>query len=168
MSKLSQSFKDRADEACFWEAWVAAMIARNGYPVTHMDFSVGDEADPEKAISFDLVIGGLPDKLPVDVKSRGVRFTQPESFPFESVNVCSANFARRNFKTEKELGRHFLIVSSFTGHILWLPKGTPLQSRMVIDGTRSEAFLCMAADRDCLQTFGEFIDYLGAMAPAGV
>lgn len=167
--KLSQSFKDRADEACFWEAWVATLIARQGFRCTHMDFHVGEEADPEKATSFDLIISGLPTLLYLDVKSKNLTFdASPSNFPYKTINVCSENFANRNFGDPSKLGRHFLIVSQRTGYILWLPRETPLRTRMVIDGTRSEAFQCMAADRDKLKSFKEFIEYLDRLSPEGV
>jgi hypothetical protein len=157
--RLSESFRGRADEACFWEAYVASKLAREGLYVTMNPFSLGEVADPEKATSWDLDVFVNPDiAYPVEVKSRNLSFTdKPHQFPFEDVNVCSQNFFLKNWPGYDCTGRDFMMVSTRTGGLLWLPAGSKVcMGKEVFDSDRGEAFRVVTAKRELLRQYAEF------------
>lgn len=157
---LSQSFKDRANEACFWEAYSAAVLARAGLYVGHFPFSLSEAETESKGFSHDLdvSIDGLDPLWPIEVKSKNIHFTTTDDYPYEDVFVCSQNFFLRNWPGYTALGRDFLLVSTQSGAILWMPAGTPVSlGKEVLDSKRGELFKCVTCDKKYLRSLQEFV-----------
>lgn len=158
--KLSQSFKDRADNACFFEAWVATKLARSGLYCTHLPMHLGEYQDPSKGTSHDLDVSLVPDGtiINVEVKSRKVCFNTPADYPYPTVNVCSENFFKKNWGQSDGAFRDFIIVSTITGECLWIPAGTPLRPVDTVDRERGEKLRLMVCEKSSLCTLDDFIE----------
>lgn len=111
---VSESFRSRANSACFWEAWVGAVLCRAGLEVTHYPFTVHGEPGAlpdvgDYATSFDLTCF-LPGSDPwifqnVEVKSLSVPFVSRDSYPDEQVFVSSYNNHLKKFGCTDQIGR---------------------------------------------------------------
>ncbi len=55
-STVSQSFRDRADRACFYEAWAGAVLSRAGLYTTHCPFLIDGK---DHGQSFDLQVSSF-------------------------------------------------------------------------------------------------------------
>lgn len=132
-----QQFKERADSAAFWEAWVGAVLARNGLYTLHYPFTVAEnwQEVAEHYLTWDLEVGPyhpVEDQLgyyrKVEVKSLNTEFYGPGDYPYPDLMVCSQKSWDRKWgetATDRTV-RDFLFVSRATGAIVWLPVGSPV------------------------------------------
>ncbi len=154
--KLSESFKARADSACFWEAWVAAVLAKQGLWVRHTPFVLdGTPAGP------DLSVGKW--NMPAEVKSQNLTFNCAADYPKDRALVCSYNSWRRkveagDYLADGTIGCDFFLVSRETGAIVWVPKETYVHLTEVWDSDRSELYKAIYAAKCDLR---DLIDYVG-------
>lgn len=167
-SSVSPSFRKRANEAAFWEAWVGTVLARAGLYTLHHPF-VADGGDYH-ALSWDLDVSvdGLNPPIaagpwiPLECKSLSLTFTCPEDYPYDTVLICSANSWGRKWPSATDTMRDFLFISRETGNILWLPKGAPAKMKKTTDTTRGESYNVMYTDSRNLSPLIDFIDYVKA------
>lgn len=165
---VSESFKKRADPAAFWEAWVGAVLARAGLFTVHYPF-VCDGSD-EHGLSFDLEVsschpyehrfqaGGLI-SAEVDVKSLSLSFSNVESYPFDSVILCSQNSFLRKWPGSSTTKRDFLLLSTDTGSLVWVPVGTPvILGGEVYDKSRHELYRVAKVQKSDLREFSDFVE----------
>lgn len=160
---VSQSFRDRADPAAFWEAWVGAVLARAGLYTTHCPFEIDGK---DHGQTFDLMVGTCPegdyyDMKPVEVKSLKLTFNDPDTYPFDEVLVCSQNSFLRKWPGRDYSMRDFLFVSTQTGSIVWLPSMTKVTlGREIRDNSRNEVYKAVSASKDMLRPLDEFVEYI--------
>lgn len=165
---LSSNFRDRADSAAFYEAWVGAVLSRAGLYTLHHPFTLAETAEEvaEHAHTWDIEVGkGVEDWDPscwqgaalVEVKSVNLTFHNTESYPFEWLLVCSQASWERKWTSDKTL-RDFLFVSRPTGAILWLPTGTLVEmNHMVVDSTRNQTYKAVRTSSSNLRPLDEFV-----------
>lgn len=169
---LSPSFKRRANEAAFWEAWVGAVLARAGLYTLHHPFAA--DGGDQHAYSWDLDVSthddlgiGKPWGLPVECKSLSLTFNNPDDYPFERALVCSFNSHNRKWPGAVETQRDFLLISRETGSIIWIPTGSPIDIVKVADRTRGdkvENYKAVQTSRDNLRPLWDFVEYLNEKA----
>lgn len=160
-------FASRANEAAFWEAWTGAVLARCGLYTVHHPFTVANHVGEihQYAHTWDLdvstrhpaeaaMFGGSRE---VEVKSLNLDFVDTESYPNQQVLVCSAASHRRKFKENDFLGRDFLLLSRFTGAIVWVPPDTPLKTRQITDSDRGESYKALACRKEDLRALKDFV-----------
>lgn len=158
---ISESFKQRADSAAFFEAWVGAMLARSNIYTVHHPFTLAAEAGHSLAFyahSWDLDVS--PDNkvfAPVEVKSVNLRFTEPNDYPHLGVLVCSDASWRKKWPDSDITQRDFLMVSRITGGIVWLPKGTDTGITQMEDKTRGEKYACRTTHKVGLKPLRDFV-----------
>ena len=166
---ISESFRLRADSACFWEAWVASVLARAGLCVIHEPFTIASDVGKkveEYAQSFDLSVGTFwhddwCDMQPVEVKSINLGFHSAEKYPFKDVLVCSQKSFLNKFPGMDNTRRHFLFVSRETGSIVWLPYGTKVElGREVMDKSRNETYKVVYAPKSALRDLSDFVEVI--------
>lgn len=157
---VSPSFKKRANEAAFWEAWVGTVLARAGLWTLHHPF-VADGGDYH-ALSWDLDVSneGKEPWCPLECKSLNLTFTCPEDYPFETCMVCSANSWNRKWPGQTKTQRDFLFISREIGTILWLPMGSDVKVKKTTDKSRGETYSVMYTDSNNLKQLIDFIDYV--------
>lgn len=156
----SKSFMERADDAAFWEAWVATVLCRSGLDVIHQSFKIGEEHyHPERT---DLHVIKQNDRsVPVEVKSSRMHFTGPNDYPDNEVFACSeSSYKRKGNNIPYTLYCDFLIVSKQTGNIVWIPRGTFLEFRKSFDSSRQETFTALYATRKSVCNLANFIEDL--------
>lgn len=162
---VSPSFKKRANEAAFWEAWVGAVLARGGLYTLHHPFVA--DGGSHHGLTWDLDVGGwhcftdgdyYQPPCEVECKSLNLTFTCPKDYPFDTCLVCSANSWERKWGEEKDTQRDFLFISRETGAILWLPRGAPVHKKKTVDGTRDESYWVMYTDKRNLEPLWDFIE----------
>ena len=171
---VSESFKSRANEAAFWESWVGACLTRKGLYVLHHPFLA--DGLPGHELSWDLdVCFSSEDEpcaflspvrsyrsvgIPVEVKSRDLVFNGPSDYPFDEVNVCSQNSFLRKHPGSEVIGRDFIIVSTKTGCMAWLPKMSKVSlGKETYDTKRGEVFKVVTASKADLRSFSDFCSY---------
>lgn len=170
-AKVSQSFRGRADEAAFFEAYVAAMLTRNGLYVLCHPWAI-DGKDHGKTWDLDACsvgpkpVGGMSvadDGWPstrLEIKSIKTDFTGPSNYPYPQVLVCSFNSWQRKWPGTDHTSRDFMFVSRTTGQMVWLPKGSPVTITEIVDRERPGAVQkTMQSDKRNLQTFEAFCGY---------
>jgi hypothetical protein len=153
--KLSESFKKRADTACFFEAWVASILARNGLRTVHnpmvMDGKPG-EADL-------LIYASWCGPVPVEVKSVNKTFNSAADYPADTIIVCSYNgWRRKNLDGRTYLSYDYLIVSRETGAIVWFGPHTPVNIGEAWDPERGEMYKVVTAQKDNLMDLIDFVE----------
>ncbi len=177
---VSQSFRDRADSAAFYEAWVGAVLTRAGLYVTLHPFEI-DGKDHGKSWDLDVFVepGHLisdrrkikslskprgsvrTEAVPVEVKSLSLKFHNVDDYPFGTVIVCSQNNFLRKWPGKQQTQRDFLLVSTRTGSIVWIPKHTAVTlGHDVLDGTRNELYKTVVVNKRQLCPFQDFIEYV--------
>ncbi len=160
--RFSKSFLQRADEACFFEAYVGASLARNGLYVIHQPMGLGLYHDPLKSLSWDLEVaanGMLDPVLPLECKSRSVGFSGPEDYPHQDVRVCSQKWFLKNWPGSDTLGRDFILVSQKTFGMVWVPAGTAVtMGREILDNERNEVFKVVEVQKKDLKSFQQYVD----------
>lgn len=159
--QFSKSFLARGDEAAFWEAYVAATLARRGLYVLHEPMEFGDYHDPSKSLQWDITVYPAIDSggIPVEVKSRGTFFLAPEDMKlFPDVNLCSQSWFLKNWSGQDTLGRDFLLVSTASGAILWVPAGTKVKlGKEVRDHERNELYKVVTCQPEAVYSLAEFV-----------
>lgn len=167
---VSQSFRDRADSAAFYEAWVGSVLARAGLYTLHYPFEIDGK---DHGLSFDMTVSneawddidGHTHLIPfdVEVKSLSVPFTDVSSYPFNEVLVCSQNNFLRKWPGTDVVGRHFLFVSKPTGSIIWLPKGSKVTlGHDQLDRTRNEVYKVVKCTKGQLCPLQDFVELVKA------
>lgn len=172
---ISESFKQRADSAAFFEAWVGAKLSRSNLFTVHHPFTLSSETGNPLSFyahTWDLDVsadypchedGTLPAKMtPVEVKSVNLSFNQPNDYPHLGLLVCSDASWQKKWPGAETVQRDFLMVSRETGGIVWLPKGSPVVRKLVKDPSRGEEYLCVASHKVELKSFNEFVNYVQA------
>ncbi len=165
---VSESFARRADSACFYEAWVASVLARAGLWTIHHPFTLAKSSESFAAMgqSWDLDVSknqpgpilSLPG-VSVEVKSLSNSFHNPSDYPYQSVLVCSQKSFIKKWPGRDRIGRDFLFASRDTGAILWLPKGSPVTlGNEVYDKGRGELYLTVTSDKSLLLGLSHFIE----------
>lgn len=151
--KFSQSFLARADEAAFWEAYVGALLKRNGLYVIQEPMDLGEFHDPEKSTCFDLHVSpnaSLDPSFGVEVKSRRTYFSSVSDLAQKTkggLTLCSQSWFLKNWPGYDCTGRDFLLVSAPTGCILWAPMGTQVTLGVeVTDYDRNEVYRVATID----------------------
>ena len=159
---INSSFRKRADSACFYEAWVGAVLARAGLCTTHMPFTVAKTEDEVSSYAgtWDLVVyePGKIRMTQVEVKSTNRSFDTPGNYPHDPVLVCSKSSFLNKWPGSSVTGRDFLFVSRETGAILWLPKRSPVEPYWTYDKSRDHKYETMASKRSNLRDLMAFID----------
>ncbi len=164
---VSQSFRDRADSAAFYEAWVGSVLARAGLYTVHHPFLIDGKDHGE---TWDLDVssdnprcwcekyGGLI-KRNVEVKSLSVSFENAQQYPYETVLVCSQNSWLRKWPAKDTVQRDFLLVSKPTGCICWIPAGSPVElGVLVTDKSRNETYLAVQTNKGQLRPLQDFVE----------
>lgn len=161
---ISESFKERADAAAFFEAWVGAMLARADLTTLHYPFTLAAETGHDLAFyanTWDLDVS--KDKLiwtPLEVKSVNLKFTFPNDYPHLGVLVCSDASWQKKWKGQETTQRDFLMVSRLTGGIVWLPKGSDTGLTQMTDKTRGETYACRTTHKESLRSFEMFVTHI--------
>ncbi len=159
---IDSSFRKRADSACFYEAWVGSVLARAGLCTIHQPFTIAkSRADMATyAHTWDLEVYDPESRYQtkVEVKSTNLKFDTPDSYPHETLLVCSEKSFLNKWPGQIATGRDFLFVSRLTGSILWLPAGTITHIETVGDRSRNEVYRAMAANKSKLKDLMSFID----------
>ncbi len=166
MSKVSESFKARADGAAFWEAWVASVLTRGGLYVQCHPWTIDGK---DHSQDFDLTVGShqdcgleggcyLTDAQYVEVKSLSLNFTGPEDYPKDEVLVCSQNSYIRK-ASGRGLYAPFILCSTATGSLVYIPKGTEVTfGKEVHDRTRNELYKAVTVPKSALRPVQDFIE----------
>jgi hypothetical protein len=170
---IGKSFRERADSACFFEAWVGSCLSREGITTIHHPFTLASETGrplSAYATSWDLTakfiyegpdakVGGARDSVRMEVKSSKMSFTHAHNFPTEKVLVCSKkNWDAKGW--ENITVRPFVYVSRVTGKIVWLPPGNPVITSIVTDRTRGETYDCVCVRKDRLRDFADLVRWI--------
>lgn len=161
---VSPSFKARANEAAYWEAWVGAVLARAGLFTLHHPFKA--DGQENHALSWDLDVSAKsPDllgteKVLVEVKSLNLTFNRPDDYPFPTVLVCSHNSWERKWPGSEKTMRDFLLVSRATGAIIWIPIGSPVKTVTITDTTRKETYKAKQTKIHYLMDLIDFVEYV--------
>lgn len=175
---VSQSFRDRADGAAFFEAWVGMTLTRAGlWVILHPWTMDGDDYGQ----SWDLDVMVAPTSsfknergaevstfAPLnhnmfDVKSLSVSYGGVSDYPFNDVLVCSQSSYNRKFGHLKSsgLGGNFLLVSKVTGSIVWVPKGSPItMNNTVHDRGRNEVYQAVRTSKQYLRPLQDMVELL--------
>lgn len=153
---VSASFLRRANEAAFWEAWVGAVLARAGFYTTHPPFY----ADGRPGDNGDLLVSQGNGTHTVEVKSKKVHFMGPDTFPkYGDVLLCSQNSWLRKWPGMDKTPVVFLLVSSVTGGIVYIPRGTPVaMGKEVVDRSRGTLNKYVVCHRDNLRPLQDFVE----------
>jgi hypothetical protein len=167
MRSVSESFRNRADSAAFWEAWVGACLTRGGLYVVLQPWEIDGK---DHSQNYDLAVyrdkyrilklGEPSHILEVEVKSLSLEFNNPDDYPYDEVLVCSKN------SFDRKAGRHnlynlytdFFLVSVETGSILWLPEGTEIGTKVVTDRERDETYQSVTCRKKDLRYLSDFIE----------
>jgi hypothetical protein len=161
---ISESFKSRADTAAFWEAWVAACLTRAELEVLLLPLTIAktdEEFQSYQKRVGDILVGipGHP-KRSVEVKSASRNFVTAKDVP-ERMLLCSDASHRRKTNAEHNTSyAHFLMVSTVTGAIIWVPKGTPTEVTVVTDSSRNETYKCRTVARADVRELSDFVEHL--------
>ncbi len=162
--KLSKSFLARADEACFWESYVASLLCRNGFLVEHNPMEFGEFHDPIGALTRDLTVYYFKPGHPgcvgtgLEVKSRHITFNGPDDYKWPTVRVCAEKWFKKNWPTADIFPVDFFIVSSITGAIVWVPAGTKATfGNYAVDTERNEKYLVVECSKEDLRSFEEYV-----------
>lgn len=155
---LSESFKARANEAAYWEAWVGSVLSRAGLYTLHHPFPA-DGGDYPLSWDLDVGVTGLEgDMHPVEVKSVSISFHNAEDYPFDDALVCSHNSWEKKWPQSIYTKRDFLFVSNKTGSILWLPKFKEVSTKKQLDKVRGETYLVKYTSKKNLKELYEFVE----------
>lgn len=160
MKGISESFKTRANEAAFWEAWVGSVLSRANLYTIHFPFAA--DGKDNHALSWDLSVATTWDGpyIPVECKSLSAEFLGPDSYPYERVLTCSLNSWTKKWGKNRETQRDFLFISKPTGCIVWLPTGVTVTETKVTDRSRGETYGSLQCDRKALRPFFDFIEHV--------
>lgn len=159
----SQSFRDRADAAAYWEAWTAAVLTRCGLYVLLNPWAINHD---DHSKSFDLSVSTIHPQdfsdamgsIPLEVKSVNASFKEPSTYPYDPVLVCSQNNFMKKWPGEDTTGRDFMIVSRKTGHMAWIPAGTKVTFGVeVFDRERGRMNKSVAVPKTALLTVGDYV-----------
>lgn len=157
---VSQSFRDRADSAAFYEAWVGAVLARAGLYTLHYPFEIDGK---DHSQTFDLETWSEPEntRYTVEVKSLNLTFHNPESYPFEDVLLCSQSSYMKKWPGRDYTMRDFLLVSRVTGAVVWVPRMTQVTfEREIEDRGRGEVYKAVTVQREALMDLSEFVSHV--------
>lgn len=165
---LSSNFRDRADSAAFFEAWVGAVLARAGLYTLHHPFTLAETREDIEsyAQTVDLGVGAdassfdseVYDFKEVEVKSSNLTFHTTLDYPFPELLICSQNSWEKKWTKAYTTRRDFLFVSRQTGAILWLPTKTPVTlGNLVHDATRNQTYKAVKTSSDNLRALDEFV-----------
>jgi len=156
---IEGDFAKRADSACFWEAWVGAVLSRHGLTTTHHPFVVDGKDHGE---TWDLTVCSnsfAHTQTMVEVKSINTRFSHAGDYPHKKLLVCSQNNWLRKWPGRCTTQRHFLFVSRITGSIVWLPPGSKVSlGNECYDKTRGEFYKVVKTDSSNLKDLNAFIE----------
>lgn len=167
MRSVSESFRNRADSAAFWEAWVGACLTRGGLYCVLQPWEIDGK---DHSQNYDLVVyrdefriikpeepSGL---FNVEVKSLSLEFNSPEDYPYDEVLVCSKSSFDRKAGVHNlyNLYTDFFLVSVETGSILWLPEGTEIGTKVVTDRERDETYQSVTCRKKDLRYLSDFIE----------
>jgi hypothetical protein len=159
---VSQSFRDRADSAAFWESWVGAVLARTGLTTIHNPFEIdgkdhGQSWDIEVCHNVNGAAYDFDQTLVVEIKSLKLEFNHSEDYPFQDVLVCSRNSFLRKWPGRETTGRDFLLVSKVTGSMVWVPMGTKVGFKEILDGERGTANWTAYCQKEDLRDLADFV-----------
>lgn len=171
---LSSNFRERADSAAFFEAWVGAVLARAGLYTVHHPFTLAKDPDDiaTYAETWDLDVSADDPKdmadwstgtrvYPVEVKSSNLTFHNVDTYPFDDLLVCSQNSWEKKWVKAARTMRDFLFVSRQTGAILWLPKGSGVTlGHDVYDRTRNQTYKAVRAESCSLLPLDAFVSWV--------
>ena len=98
-----------------WQRYVADRIMLHGYDVSVPEIQVRKDIKfKEYWTEFDQDV--LVEGCPIEVKSRSLKFTAPENFPYATVIIDTVSSYN-----EKETKPYFYIcVSQITKHMIWI------------------------------------------------
>lgn len=159
---ISPEFKERADSAAFYEAWVGAVLARAGLFTLHHPFTIAKDVTevPNYHQTWDLEVGQSPlpeDCVQVEVKSVNLTFLNTDTYPFEDLLICSLNSWDRKWPKSTKTMRDFLFVSRVTGTILWLPVGSPMHVGETYDAVRGQLYKTAQTKSEYLRPLSDFV-----------
>lgn len=100
------------------------------------------------------------DGIHLEVKSRNIRFTCSQDFPYPSVFVDGEG--SRGLKAVPEDRIVYVLVSQITGAVVWVPPGTPTTTRRIWDRVRDIPVLIHEVPKSVLRSYEELVDFLRA------
>jgi hypothetical protein len=157
---VSESFMSRADSAAFWEAWVGACVSRMGLYTLHHPFAI-DGKEHGESWDLDVHESDMSRPTKVEVKSQRQEFTCPSDFCPRDFIVCSQNNFMRKWPGASSIRSDFLFVSTVTGCIVWLPKGSEVSfGHETYDKQRGELFKTVKTSANNLKSFKEFCQHV--------
>ena len=161
LNGVSPSFRFRADSAAYWEAWVAAVLARAGLYTLHHPFLI-DNLDHSQSVDLDVFRnypGIVEDcgQTPLEIKSLSLEFNNSSDYPYEDVLVCSQSSFLKKWPGKEGIGRDFMLVSTVTGAMVWVPTGTRVGFKEVMDKSRNECKPTAYCQKAELRELGDFI-----------
>jgi hypothetical protein len=171
---ISNDFRNRADSAAFFEAWVGAVLARAGLYTVHHPFTLAKSKEDigNYAQTFDIEVAPAHPLdsyynergyvgTEVEVKSVNLTFNNPLDYPFDDLLVCSQSSWMKKWPGRDKIQRNFLFVSRVTGAIVWLPKGTPVElGKEITDTNRGQVYKAVYTSADYLRPLDEFVEYV--------
>ena len=171
LTKLSV-FQKRADEAAFWEAWTGMTLTRSGLWVVQHPFDTTENTGKppsDYSQTWDLDVASywpdIPDtywhRLSVEVKSRTMAYHSVQTYPKPTAFVCSLYSWNKKWPGKSFTQRDFLFVSTKTGAIVWLPKGSPVEfGNEVFDGEKKQLYKIVITQKANLRELADFVDYV--------
>ena len=164
---INESFMKRAGEACFFEAWVGAVLCRCGLYVKHLPMVIAQNRQDLKTMGYSWDLEVSPDELigeRVEVKSTQQWFDSILTYPDKDVFVCSQSNFNKKWPNQNKTGSHFLFVSKKTGNIVWLPKGSVTTQNVVRkDYSRGETFKAVTATSSKLKSLEAFVEVMNGL-----
>jgi hypothetical protein len=168
---VSQSFRDRADSAALFEAYVASALTREGLYVLCHPWAIDGK---DHGQSYDLEVSRRhPNNsseydfwspvTTVEVKSLNRAFTGPYDYPFKDILVCSLSSWQKKWPGTAATQRDFLFISRVSGAIIWLPNGSETSVTEVEDKSRLGYIQkTMTSPSSCLKSFKSFVEQVKA------
>lgn len=147
---ISESFRARADLACYMEAYVAGMFARNRLYVLHAPLITDPTEKEREALMYhtsDLCLMDPTDPLgemyPVEVKSTSGKFHRSP----DGILVCSqASFDRKYGPGKTALPVMYAYISAKSAEVVCIPSGVKLIKNVPwVDRTRNESYEVVVA-----------------------
>lgn len=156
-------FKRELEQGLYWEDRVAEYLEAWGFSVFRPQTLVEGIEDDESRRAVlsqygDLIVGGR-DGIHIEVKSRRVRFTGPEDYPYPTayVDTLGSQRARGDVKPV------YVVVSQLTGGMVWVPRGIALTPRRTWDRVRDIPVVTLEVPKGVLRPFRELRHYLSRL-----
>lgn len=149
------------EEGYKWELSLYHRLLRDGVSAVHVTPIPANWPRHERREWLsrygDIAVPDL-DGIHLEVKSRRIRFTSPEDFPYPTVYVDGEGSRRQKIVPDDRVA--YVLVSQVTGAVVWVPPGTPTRKRRIWDRVRNIPVLIHEVPREALLAYGELVEYL--------